>query len=111
TALDNLVIDDLLPAGLEVENARLATTADARQLDTVVAPREAPFSPARIDIRDDRVIIVGSLPATRAAKFTYLARATTPGVFTIPPVRAECMYDIGIHSLNGAGQTLRILPI
>jgi uncharacterized protein YfaS (alpha-2-macroglobulin family) len=65
----------------------------------------------RVDVRDDRVIVVGYVPANQPAKFTYLARATTPGTFVIPSVRGECMYDIGTHSLHGAGQTMKIAPI
>ncbi len=39
----------------------------------------------------------------------YLARAVTPGSFTRPPVRAECMYDISVQGIAGSGM-LTVLP-
>lgn len=110
TALANLVIDDLLPAGLEVENAHLATSAQSDEAERKPKSPERLITAARVDARDDRVILVGGIPTGGTYTFTYLARAVTPGTFVIPPVRGECMYDIGTHSLHGGGQTLTVVP-
>jgi hypothetical protein len=110
TALSNLVIDDLLPAGLEVENAHLATSAKSDEAERKPKSPDNLIAAARIDARDDRVILVGGIPTGGKYTFTYLARAVTPGSFVIPPVRGECMYDIGTHSLHGGGQTLTVVP-
>lgn len=99
---DNLVIEDLLPAGFEIENPRFNTTAQLSNPDAVSA-----FVDSRVDIRDDRLVLYGKMSKGRAT-YTYLVRAITPGTFTIPPVRAQCMYDISINSLFGAGETLTI---
>jgi uncharacterized protein YfaS (alpha-2-macroglobulin family) len=99
SALDNVVIEDLLPAGLEIENPRLDTTAKDTT-DGAKAPDS--FQANRTDMRDDRMIIVGDLSAG-IGHYTYTCRAVTPGVFALPPVRAECMYDLGTSSLFGAG--------
>ena len=40
---------------------------------------------------------------------SYLARAVTPGIYVLPPLRAECMYDIAINGIAGAG-TVTVLP-
>ena len=56
-----------------------------------------------MDVRDDRVIFMGDMPAGGAATVEYLARAVTPGVYVIPPVRAEAMYDISEYGMSGAG--------
>ena len=98
--LPNVVLEDLLPAGLEVENARLATAAkDA----AVIAADGSPRFGEMTDVRDDRVIVVGRLGGTGHGRATYLARAVTPGVYVAPPARAEAMYDLNVNALSATG--------
>lgn len=85
--LDNVVIVDMLPAGFEIENSRLASRERVSWLHT------QPFTPDYIDIRDDRLIFFGTFPYQREQKFYYPLRAVTEGTFTVPPVSAEAMYD------------------
>lgn len=105
TPYRGVVLEDLLPAGLEIENARLATSAAGR-----------PTSPSqnwRSEVRDDRMVVMGDLSRTEDGRYelrtSYLARAVTPGTYVLPPLRAECMYDIAINGIGGAG-TLTVLP-
>ena len=56
-----------------------------------------------VDIRDDRLIVFANVPSGRRF-YRYIARAVTPGEFALPPVKAECMYDESITSVNGAGR-------
>jgi len=108
----NLVIEDLLPAGLEAENVPLATSAkneDADDADSAQGSKVSPFDGNQTDIRDDRVVIMGSMPSEGKARCEYLARAVTPGVYVIPPVRAEAMYDITTCGISGAGGTFTVL--
>jgi uncharacterized protein YfaS (alpha-2-macroglobulin family) len=105
----NLVIEDLLPAGLEVENPRLETAAKD-PASAADASAEPVFGDGRADVRDDRVIIPGRMPSAWKAHCTYLARAVTPGVYTVPPVRAEAMYDLNENAISGAGK-LSVLPV
>lgn len=86
--LENVVIVDMLPAGLEIENSRLVSRERLSQLYNMPA-----FTPDYIDIRDDRLIFFGTFPYQRAQKFYYPLRAVTEGTFTVPPVSAEAMYD------------------
>ena len=97
--LANVVMEDLLPAGLEAENARLATAAHDAE-----APSDAvPAFGGRTDVRDDRVVIVGRIGSGGRGRATYLARAVTPGVYVAPPARAEAMYDLNTNGTSAAG--------
>ncbi|HZL35299.1 MAG TPA: MG2 domain-containing protein [Tepidisphaeraceae bacterium] len=115
--LENLVIEDLLPAGLEIENPRLQGNADA----LAVRPHRSKgirnqgnaglpgFNAARADRRDDRLILVGNLGRGGSSTYLYTARAVAPGTFVLGPVKAECMYDSGVNSLSGATKFV-VLP-
>jgi uncharacterized protein YfaS (alpha-2-macroglobulin family) len=107
TTLENVVIEDLLPAGLEIENPRLVTQAAAAEEPAKAGPQL--FEPRRVDMRDDRIILVGDLSRSGPATYVYTARAVTRGTFVVPPVRAECMYDIGTSAITGGGKTLRVI--
>jgi hypothetical protein len=109
TPLEHVAIDDLLPAGLEIENPRLKTTsADAPQRPDE-DDKSNLFQDARLDMRDDRLVLIGRLTGAGSGTYVYTARAVTPGTFVLPPVHAECMYDIGTNSLGETG-TFEILP-
>jgi len=92
----NVVLVDLLPAGFEVENPRLASSdvSDLSEKDMINAQK--------IDIRDDRVLIFADVSG--GMYYRYVVRAVTPGKFKLPAVSAECMYDPSISSVNGAGE-------
>ena len=109
TPLEYVAIDDLLPAGLEIENPRLKTTAS----EVVEQPRDGRpanfFSDSRLDMRDDRLVLIGNLTGAGKGTYVYTARAVTPGTFALPPAHAECMYDTATNSLS-AGGTFEVLP-
>lgn len=96
-ALDNLVIEDLLPAGFEIENPALATAQTVpwiRERENAVISRQA---------RDDRMLyFTGTINGRHV--FHYSMRAVTPGEYVVPPSVAECMYDPAIRSVNGWGR-------
>ena len=96
--LENVVVVDMLPAGFEIENARLASRAGIPWLKT------QDFKPDYVDIRDDRLIFFGTFPRQRERKFHYALRAVTRGNFTLPPVSAEAMYDPAKSSVAGSGK-------
>lgn len=97
----NVVITDLLPAGLEVENPRLSSLPKADWIENQT-------SPDHYDFRDDRVLIYDDKSAKRQTYY-YMARAVTPGRFRLGPVGAEAMYDGSYHSYHGGG-VFRVLP-
>jgi uncharacterized protein YfaS (alpha-2-macroglobulin family) len=55
------------------------------------------------EMRDERVVYSATVlwPGTYGA--TYLARATTAGVFLYPPAHAEEMYNPGVNGRSGGG--------
>ncbi len=95
--LDNVVIDDMLPAGLEIENPRL----ESREKIPWIQKKE--YSHDHMDIRDDRMLMYVNLPAREELVFHYGLRAVTKGSFTLPPVSAECMYDPSYTSIQSSG--------
>lgn len=99
THLENIVITDLLPMGLEVENFRLSTSASLPWVRSDIQPEH-------VDMRDDRINIYLNLPVQEKTYY-YTTRAVTTGQFTVPAVRGEAMYDPDIYSESGRGN-LRI---
>ncbi len=95
-AHDNLAIEDLLPAGLEIENPALATSENTPWL------RDRNDWVRHRDLRDDRLILFTGPVAGRHA-FHYTVRAVTPGRFVWPAARASAMYDPAIRSAHGGG--------
>jgi alpha-2-macroglobulin len=105
----HVALVDPLPAGLEPMNPELATTgtipgAPPDTVDVVGAPGlGGPRHPGswwwwrRVwfdhqNMRDDRVEAFTSLLWEGVYTYRYVARATTPGRFVVPPPRAEEMY-------------------
>lgn len=95
-AYDNIAIEDLLPAGLEIENPNLDTAQSLPWLQ-----RDFGWCFHR-DIRDDRLLLF-TRPVNGPSTFYYAARAVTPGTFIVPPITAECMYNPEVRSVNDQG--------
>jgi uncharacterized protein YfaS (alpha-2-macroglobulin family) len=101
--IDNLVIEELLPGGLEIENP------DLQSAYASIIPEGQPRIPVRYQtVRDDRLIAFTGLVGNSNSLF-YLVRAVTPGEFVWPPATVACMYDPSIRSLNGGGK-IRVEP-
>jgi uncharacterized protein YfaS (alpha-2-macroglobulin family) len=107
----HVALVDPLPAGLEPMNPALAVTGEV--------PEEQRAQPARFgwwwwsrtwyehqNMRDDRVEAFTSLLWEGVYSYTYVARATTPGAFVVPPAKAEEMYS---PETFGRGQTDRVV--
>ncbi|MFN0056998.1 MAG: alpha-2-macroglobulin family protein [Planctomycetota bacterium] len=92
--VDNIAIVDLLPAGLEVVNPRLASSGMATHS---VARADC------VEFLEDRVVIFAS-EVGASSTFRYALRATAVGSFAVPLVTASCMYDPVIASAHGAGR-------
>ncbi len=89
--VENIVISDILPAGLEIEDEALATrmNASVRIPKNILMNGRQEFS--RTEKRDDRFLVFGNLYGSAYA--IYTVRAVTPGKFSIPALYAEAMYD------------------
>lgn len=95
TNVPNVVVTDMLPAGLEVENPRIGEMPDMAWIKDAAIPEHQ-------DFRDDRVNLFTT--ATAAPKnFYYVTRAVSPGTFVLGPASADAMYNGEYHSYNGGG--------
>jgi hypothetical protein len=104
---------DPLPAGFEAVNTALRGAEDVPQAnDDGVAPwargRGWWWGPwyEHQNLRDDRVEAFTSLLPAGVYTYSYVARATTPGLFIVPPPRAEEMYS---PETFGRGATERVI--
>ena len=93
----HVALVDKLPAGLEPSNPALAVTGTISQ-DPKSNKGKAYWWWYRTwyehqNMRDERVEAFTSLLWAGAHEYTYVARATTPGSFIVPPAKAEEMYS------------------
>ena len=104
----HVALVDPLPAGLEPLNPALAVTGaippdDPQTVDVIGAPGlGGPAAGSLVvvaatwyehqNLRDERVEAFASLLWEGVYTYTYVARATTPGSFVVPPPKAEEMY-------------------
>jgi len=96
-AVENVVLVNLLPSCLEVENPRLESTESLPWIGETGRP------PDHLDLRDDRILIFTDLPAQQWQTYYTLARAVSPGSFRLPPVHAEAMYDGTLRATGERG--------
>ena len=87
-AIQNIALVDRLPAGFEIENARLGR---GTRPDWV--KDEEQWDVDFMNMRDDRVEAFGTLGAGETKKLTYTILAVTSGTFAVPPSEAGAMYD------------------
>jgi uncharacterized protein YfaS (alpha-2-macroglobulin family) len=93
----HVALVDPLPAGLEIINPALAVSG--------TIPQDPGSSDNRYgwwwwwtwyehqNMRDERAEVFTSLLWHGVFDYTYVARATTPGTFVVPPAKAEEMYS------------------
>jgi alpha-2-macroglobulin len=120
-----VVLDDALPAGLEAVDLSLRTAggipgpgaADSTAREAGVEGAEdgsfaweygswdagwwSPFD--HKEMRDDKVVYVATQLWPGSYTATYVARATTPGVFVRPPAHAEEMYNPAVFGESDGG--------
>jgi len=90
----HVALVDPIPAGLEPLNPALAVTGEL--------PKDPSASARNVwsrtwyehqNLRDERVEAFASLVWDGVWEYSYVARATTPGRFVVPPAKAEEMYS------------------
>ena len=106
----HVALVDPIPAGLEAMNPELAVTGSVPQDPKDNANdrwwwwRRPWFE--HQNMRDERVEAFASLVWEGVHTYSYVARATTPGVFVVPPAKAEEMYH---PETFGRGGTDRVI--
>jgi hypothetical protein len=98
------LVVDLLPAGLEIENAALGAEGGTGGFEFLPPLTKLAFEAAR----DDRYVAAVEL-SRRQRKFAlaYVARAVTPGRYVLPGSFVEDMYMPRYHARTEA-QTLTV---
>jgi alpha-2-macroglobulin len=106
----HVALVDPLPAGLEAQNPSLATTGPIAQ-----DPKEQstggwwwwrrPWFEHQ-NMRDERVEAFASIVWEGVHNYSYVTRATTPGVFVVPPAKAEEMYHPETYGRSGTDRVV-----
>jgi alpha-2-macroglobulin len=95
------LIVDLLPAGFEVENARLADAQSVSQLSWL--PEQTPT--VYTEFLDDRFVAALDLGyGRRDFRVAYLVRAVTPGAYSLPAAEVEDMYQPQYRARTATGR-------
>jgi alpha-2-macroglobulin len=89
-SIDHLALNQLIPAGWELVNARL-------EKETNQANNFYDFQ----DIRDDRILTYFRLDHNNTVVFTFTAIAAYEGKFQMPAMQCEDMYDREIMVVRG----------
>jgi hypothetical protein len=102
----HVALSDPLPAGLEIVNPSLAVSGSV--------PQDPNSSGYRYgwwwwgswyehqNMRDERAEAFTPLLWEGVYTYTYVARATTPGTFVVPPAKAEEMYSPEVFGRSGS---------
>jgi uncharacterized protein YfaS (alpha-2-macroglobulin family) len=89
-AYARLILEDRLPAGLEIDNPDLFDGGSTENLEWV----KATVAPTHTEYRDDRFVAAFERNGSDKATFAvaYVVRAVTPGTYIQPPATIEDMY-------------------
>lgn len=84
-----VVVTDLLPAGLAIDNPRIVGSAELNNMAWLGSP-----SAVHAEFRKDRFVAAFDRIASSDRTFTaaYVVRATTPGTYAHPAAQVEDMY-------------------
>jgi hypothetical protein len=102
----HVALVDPLPAGLEIVNPALAVSGSIPQ-----DPNSTEYRYGwwwwwtwyeHQNMRDERAEAFTSLLWDGVYEYTYIARATTPGTFVVPPAKAEEMYSPEVFGRSGS---------
>ncbi len=106
------VLVDLLPAGLEIESVLKPEDGAQRFSYEREGARDGPFawagkiSASRVaEARDDRFVAAADVRG-ESFQFGYIARAVTPGAYTMPGAQVEDMYRPGVYGRTAPGRVL-----
>jgi uncharacterized protein YfaS (alpha-2-macroglobulin family) len=91
----HVALVDPLPAGLEPLNPALASSGSIPPAGPPAGPAATLWQAAWFEhqnLRDERAEAFTSLLWEGVHRYDYVARATTPGRFVVPPPTAEEMY-------------------
>lgn len=94
-----LIIDDPLPAGLEIDNPNLISSGDVRSLDWL----ETTYA-EHSEFRSDRFIAAVEGSQAQPFNLAYIVRAISPGQYHHPAATVEDMYRPEYRAHTDTGQ-------
>ncbi len=102
----HVALVDPLPAGLEIINPALAVSGSIPQDPNDTTRRYGwwwwgPWYEHQ-NLRDERAEAFTPLLWDGVYNYSYIARATTPGTFVVPPAKAEEMYSPEVFGRSGS---------
>jgi uncharacterized protein YfaS (alpha-2-macroglobulin family) len=110
-----LVVDDPLPAGFEIETVLGAGDGLADHGDNGFGDNGAKDGAFRFlgklsdaplrEARDDRFVASGTVRGGKDFAFAYIARAVTPGDYLLPGAEARDMYRPAVNARTAARRT------
>ncbi len=95
-----VLVTDLLPAGLVIDNPRIVGSAELGEFDWL-----GEVEAAHSEFRDDRFVAAFDRTADSAREFrlAYVVRAVTPGTYAHPAAQVEDMYRPQFSARTAAG--------
>lgn len=99
----DIMVVDLLPAGLEIANPNFGTTNQSQGIKINGKSMRSRIDRSKIDYQgylDDRYIASISVNSYRDTELFYQVQAITPGIYKHAPIMAESMY---INNVNAVG--------
>jgi uncharacterized protein YfaS (alpha-2-macroglobulin family) len=95
-----VLVNDLLPAGFEIDNPGLVSSAQLANFDWLPQTEAA-----HLEFRDDRFIAAYNQEggANTSATFAYVVRAVTPGTYAHPAASVEDMYRPQFSARTASG--------
>ncbi|PLK48501.1 alpha-2-macroglobulin [Uliginosibacterium sp. TH139] len=110
TIEDGMIIDHI-PAGLEIENLNLSQGPQASEFSVGGVNVAEAMSDERIrhrEFRDDRFVAAVKLGANKLTLF-YLLRVVTPGTYGVPTSFAEDMYRPELRGVGNSSPVIRVI--
>lgn len=96
-----LMVDDPLPAGIEIDNPSLIRSGDVRGLDWLSA-----VNAAHTEFRSDRFLAAVDHRGKEAFELAYIARAVSPGDFHHSAALVEDMYRAEYRAVTDTDRTV-----
>ena len=96
-----LMIDDPLPAGLEIDNPNLLRSGDIRALDWL-----NPVAAQHSEFRSDRFLAAVDWRDDKPFQLAYMVRAISPGDYHHPAVSVQDMYRPRYRAWTGTGRLM-----
>lgn len=93
-----IIVTDLLPAGFEIDNPNLVSSAALSNFDWLGEP-----AAVHSEFRDDRFVAAFERDGGGEFLVAYVVRAVTPGVYTHPAAVVQDMYRPQFNARTAAG--------